>query len=50
MLQAPITDWPIGLLGMSVPGLMGVVGISCAFFPPGFYRRWVEAHSTTASD
>ena len=40
---APLGATPLGLNVMSLFGVIGIVTVALAFFPPAFYLRWIEA-------
>jgi len=44
LLRASVMAWPAGVLALATLGLFSSLTIWCAFFPPAFYRRMLQAH------
>ena len=48
VLHQSVMTWPVGLFALSGFGLVSSLTIWCAFFPPAFYGRWIEARGQRA--
>ena len=44
-LRINVLAWPLGLFALGALGLFSALTIWCAFFPPAFYRRLLQARS-----
>ena len=48
VLGVNVLVWPPGLFALGALGLFSAVSVWCAFLPPAFYRRLVQARSAAA--